>query len=85
MRHLFIEENWSRGKKGERMFRIFFPSGKKTITKNLFRTLNKIGHLFYFTPEFLKKRGLINNLEMVELIGYRKRYGKIKACLLELK
>lgn len=74
------------GKQGSMLFVLKFSFFKYRIkTKNVISTLNRIGELFYFRPEYLLERKIINKLEMIELIGYRKRYGRIKACLLELK
>jgi len=85
MKHLCFT-GYKLGKDGRKMFELLLPWGKKTLTKDPIRTLNKIGHLFYFTAQHLKERGVINNLEMVELLGWRKKYGKLKkACILELK
>lgn len=75
-------------KKGEPLFVFKFRwSGVKWIkTKNPLKTLNRCGVLFYFTPEYLQKKGLIDNLGVVELYSYRRKYGRLKnACILELK
>jgi hypothetical protein len=73
-------------KRGEKIYHIKFRWSHWFKTKNPLRTLNHVGDLFYFTPEYLKKKGLIDNLGMIELYDYRRRYGKLKkACILELK
>ena len=73
-------------KRGEKIFLIQFRWSKWIKTKNPLKTLNHVGDLFYFTPEYLKKKGLIDNLGMIELHYYRRKYGKLKkACILELK
>jgi len=73
-------------KRGERIYAIKFRWSKWIETKNPLKTLNRCGDLFYFTPEYLEKKGLIDNLGVMELHYYRRKYGKLKkACILELK
>lgn len=73
-------------KRGEKIYRLRFRWSKRIETKNPLKTLNRCGDLFYFTPEYLKEKGLIDNLGMMELYYYRRKYGKLKrACILELK
>lgn len=74
------------GKEGHIIYVLKFSYFKYKIkTKDVLKTLNKTGDLFYFKPESLLKWGLIDKLEMLELYGYRQKYGKIKASILELK
>lgn len=73
-------------KRGEKIYRFNFRWSRTIETKNVLRTLNHCGDLFYFTPEYLQKLGLLDNLGVVELCNYKRKYGKLKkACILELK
>jgi hypothetical protein len=54
-------------------------------TKDILKTLNRVGDIFTFKPQYLLQNQVINKLEMLYLLGLRKKYGRIKACLLELK
>lgn len=77
---------WHLNKWQERVFHLDVPSGKiKIRTKDPIRTLNKLGYLFHFRPVYLRKANIIDGPTMIQLVGWRKKYGKIKACLLELK
>ena len=85
MRHMFFD-GYRISKTGEKKFKLCLPSGFRTFTKDPLKTLNRIGHLFYFRAEYLKERGIIDNLGLVELQGWRKKYGKLtKACILDIK
>jgi hypothetical protein len=73
-------------KRGEKIYLMKFRWSRWIKTKNPLKTLNHVGDLFYFTPEYLKDKGLIDNLGMIELYYYRRKYGRLKkACILELK
>ncbi len=85
MNHLFFTGEILKTKDGRTKFKLLLPSGKRCWTKDPVRTLNRIGHVFTFTPQHLERKGIINKFEMMELIAWRKKYGKIKACLLEIK
>ena len=77
---------WHINKNKEKVFHLDVPSGKiKIKTKDPLKTLNKLGYLFHFRPIYLQKAGIINNLDLLQLVSWRKKYGRIKACLLELK
>jgi hypothetical protein len=74
------------GKDGKMISVLKFSYYKYKIkTKDVLKTINKTGDLLYFRPEYLLKMGLIDKLEMLELYGYRQKYGKIKVSILELK
>jgi hypothetical protein len=85
VKHLFFSGT-KRSKTGEKMFEFVFPSGMKVWTKDPLKTLNRTGNLFYFTPEYLLEHNIIDNMELVNLLSWRKKYGKLKrASILEIK
>ena len=84
-KNFIISGNKYRNKNGEYIFPFKFRWSRVIRTKDPIRTLNRLGDLFYFTPQYLLEKGLINKLELLIVSGLRHKYGRVKVCLLELK